>query len=179
MNLDYSIFQQINGLAGHYKWLDSLAVFLAGYFQYFLSGLLIIFLALGKDLREKIRNRWMVGLAVLAVIISRLGFTEIIRFLWFRARPFVDHSANLLIFKEASASFPSGHAAFFFAMSAAVYLYNKKLGWIFFTGSFFISLARIFVGVHYPSDILAGAVVGIFSGWLIVKIARRFFKQAE
>jgi len=58
-----------------------------------------------------------------------------------------------------------------------LFLYNKKFGYIFFIAAFLISLARVFGGIHYPLDILAGAIVGIFSGWLVERIYQRVYKK--
>ncbi|TSC53303.1 MAG: PAP2 family protein, partial [Parcubacteria group bacterium LiPW_39] len=164
--MDYYLFQQINNLAGHFKLLDSIGIFFAAYFQYLLAGALLVFLFLGKTREEKIKNYWLVGSAFLAAIISRFVLTEIIKRLAARPRPFETHAVTQLLSHNPGQSFPSGHAAFFFAMSAVVYSYNKKLGWLFFAGSALISVARVFAGAHYPSDILGGALVGIFGGWL-------------
>jgi len=177
--MDYYLFQQIHNLAGRWNYLDSIGIFFAAYFQYFLVGALLIFLFWGKNREEKIKNYWLVGLAVMAVVLSRLVLTEIIRWLWFRPRPFVEFNFTPLINHDLSASFSSGHAAFFFALAAVVFLFNKKAGWWFLAGGFLIGLARIFAGIHYPADILAGALVGIFSGWLVVKIYWRITKKKE
>jgi len=174
MKIDYDIFQLINNLAGHWAWLDALAIFCASYLQYVLGLALAIFLLLGKTRPERIKNYWMVGLAFLAAGISRLVFCEIIKLLVNRPRPFEVHQVVQLISYEVGQSFPSGHAAFFFALAMAVYFFNKRASWWFFVGAALIGLSRIYVGIHYPSDILAGALVGLFSGWLVVKIARRF-----
>ncbi|MBU1102516.1 phosphatase PAP2 family protein [Patescibacteria group bacterium] len=179
MDFDYWLFQQINNLAGQWKVLDNLGIFFASYFQYAVGLALVIFLLLGKSHEEKIKNYWMVGLAFLAAAVARLGFTEILYQIFHRLRPFVLNNVHQLIDHGAANSFPSGHAAFFFALAMAVYLFNKKLGAWFFAGAFLISLARIYAGVHYPTDILGGALVGIFSGWLVVKIARRFIPTPE
>jgi undecaprenyl-diphosphatase len=80
----------------------------------------------------------------------------------------------------AEASLPSGHASFYFAMSTIVYLYNKKVGVLFYIATILITLARIFSGVHWPSDILAGALFGIVTALLVnilfKKYANRFIK---
>ncbi len=179
MDFDYYLFQQINNLAGHSAFWNALGIFLASSFQYLLCGFLLIFLLLGKSREEKIKNYWMVGLAFLAAAVARLGFTEVLYQIFHRLRPFAVNNVHQLIAHNAANSFPSGHASFFFAMATAIYLFNKKLGYLFFAGAFLISLARIYAGVHYPSDVLAGAVIGIFSGWLVVKIARRFMDRKE
>ena len=99
--------------------------------------------------------------------------TELIRFIWHRPRPFVAHQVNQLIEHSASGSFPSGHIAFLFALAMTVYFFNIKIGWIFLCLSFLVGLARVFVGIHYPLDILGGIIVGItsviFIRFLIIK----------
>lgn len=160
--MDYFLFQKINSLAGQWNWLDFLAIFFAKYFEYFLVGL--VFLLFFK-------KRKIIFQVFLAAILSRLVITDIIRWIFPRVRPFVENQANLLISQNPQeSSFPSGHAAFYFAIAAVVYFYNKKAGLLFFIAAFLIGLARVFVGVHWPFDILAGALVGIFSGWLIARL---------
>lgn len=177
MNFDFYLFQQINNLAGHWPMLDSLGVFFAVYFQYVLSVFLLVFLFLGKDSAEKNKNRLMVGLVFLSAGVARLGFTEILYQIFHRLRPFVAHQIHQLVAHDAANSFPSGHAAFFFAMAMVVYLFNKKLGYLFFAGAFLISVARIYVGVHYPLDILGGVAVGILTGWGTIKIFNKIFQK--
>ncbi|NKI30319.1 phosphatase PAP2 family protein [Croceivirga thetidis] len=65
-------------------------------------------------------------------------------------------------------SFFSGHASSSFAVATLTYLFLKgvyKWVWILFLWAIIFSLSRIFVGVHYPIDIIAGVLVGIASGW--------------
>ncbi|MBI4837321.1 MAG: phosphatase PAP2 family protein [Candidatus Portnoybacteria bacterium] len=52
-------------------------------------------------------------------------------------------------------------------MSTAIYFYNKKWGTAFFIASILMNVSRIVAGVHYPSDIIGGAIVGIAVGWLV------------
>lgn len=166
--MDFVIFSKINNLSGKNICLDSLGIFFAEYLGYFLIGILILFLL--KDYKKYWR---MVVKALGAAISARFIITEIIRFLWYRPRPFVLDQVNLLISHETSASFPSGHAAFYFGLSTIVYFYNKKLGILFLVSSLLISVSRVFVGVHWPSDIMAGAIIGVFSGWLIMRLLKK------
>ncbi len=166
MLIDIYIFQQINGLAGNYFWLDDLGIFFAKHLGYFFAfALLALFI--------KNYKRDMVIQAFLAGILARIGITEIIRAIAPKSRPFVENNVNLILNHYSTSSFPSGHAAFFFALSAVVYFHNKKAGVIAFFASFLISVSRVFCGIHWPSDIFAGAMVGIFSGWLIFKLRRK------
>ena len=162
--MDYFIFQQINSLAGKFVCLDSLVIFFAEYLQYLLAGLVILLFW----------KKWRaIFLVFTSAILARFGLVELIRFFWLRPRPFVENEVNLLL-EHNEASFPSGPAALFFAISVVVYHYNKKAGIGFFIASFLIAISRVFCGIHWPSDILAGAIIGIFSGWLVLKLFRRF-----
>jgi undecaprenyl-diphosphatase len=158
--MDYFMFQKINGLAGSWPFLDALGIFFARYFEYILD--VSVFLLFIKKWR-------IIAQAFLAAGIARLAIVNIIRWIVHRPRPFVDNPVNLLLPETLATSFPSGHAVFYFALSFIVYKYNQKAGIAFFAASFLISISRVFVGVHWPSDILAGALIGIFCAWLVVK----------
>ena len=196
MNIDLFIFQSINQLAFKCFWLDFLAIFFAEYFQYVLIFFLLIFLL------KNFKKYWsMVFLAFFSAVFSRFVIVEIIRYFLPRARPFVENSVNLLINHLKAPSFPSGHAAFYFALATIVFLYLKKVypvrkelsngvyprpkfwwgaGLLFFFASFLISISRVFCGIHWPSDILIGAVVGVLSAFLIFYSFRKFslFKKS-
>lgn len=162
--MDIYIFNYLNGFAGQNFYLDKIIIFCADY----LGGVLLIGLVLliltGWDKKKEIK---MFLTAVFSVIFSRLIFTEIIRFIYARPRPFITLHANNLLEHRASASFPSGHAAFYFAIAAAVSYYHKKAGFLFVLGAITIGVSRVIAGVHYPSDILAGAILGYFSVYII------------
>lgn len=167
--MDFYLFQQINQFAGRWNCLDSLGIFFAKYFEYVLILCLILFLVLN------FKKRWKtVIVAFVSAVLARFVIVEFIRWLWQRPRPFIANNVNLLLDYPNKASFPSGHAAFYFALSTIVYFYNKKIGILFYLGSFLICLARVFVGIHWPTDILAGAIIGILFGWLIYKISKKF-----
>jgi len=160
--MDLYLFQQINQFAGRWYWLDTLGIFFAEYFEYLLIFCLFLFLLKG------LKKYWpMIAQSLGAAVLARLGIVELIHLLWARPRPFVEYDVNLLIDKIDQPAFPSGHASFFFAIASIVYFYNKKAGILFFISAFLISLSRVFVGIHWPTDIIAGAAVGIFSGWLV------------
>ena len=142
-------------------------IFSAKYLGYvLLSVFLILFF--------KNRNRNFLLIPLISALVSRFVFTEIIRFFYFRPRPFMEQAFSSLIDHAPTASFPSGHAAFYFALSAGVYFYNKKAGLWFFIASFIIGFSRVLAGLHYSSDILGGLVLGLFSFWLVSFLSKKF-----
>ncbi|MEK7193801.1 MAG: phosphatase PAP2 family protein [Patescibacteria group bacterium] len=120
-----------------------------------------------KNWRQRI---YFASLAALSVILSRGVITEAIRFLYPKLRPFAVLSIEPLINHSSSGSFPSGHSAAFFALAFVLLFFNKKWGWRFLGMALIMGLARIFVGVHWPSDILGGAVIGLISVIIIRKL---------
>lgn len=171
--MDLLIFQWVNQFAGKFSWLDDLAIFFGNnYFAYIL--ILVLFILVIKNYQKY----WITVIqALMAGILARFGIVEIIRLLWERPRPFIENNINLLFTHGPEGSFPSGHTAFYIAIASVLYSSNRKLGIVFFIGGFLIGIARVFSGIHWPSDILAGALVGIFSGWILIKLSEKLTKQ--
>ncbi len=155
-------FRLINDLAGHNVWLDRFMIFAADKMGYFLIASIIV-LFWKKDYFKKI-----IFVSLGSALIGRLVFVGLIRYLFYSPRPFlILENVNRLVNEVMESSFPSGHTTFYFALAMGVYLYNKKSGLIYLILAGFLGLARIFVGVHWPLDILVGAVLGIFTAYII------------
>lgn len=88
-----------------------------------------------------------------------------------RTRPYeVNSAVSLLISKPIDYSFPSGHTAISFTIVSVLYFFRMKKYWIItFVLACLIAFSRMYLYVHYPTDVLAGAIVGTFSGWITVK----------
>lgn len=164
MQLDTRLFFLLNDLAGKSRFFDMLVIFLAEYLQYFL---VVVFLALlffsSYSKREKLYLFWTTAVSS---AVSRFGVTELIRFFYHRPRPFSVLPVRQLLF-ENEWSFPSGHATFFFAFAGAIYLYNKKWGIGFFIAALLMAASRIIAGIHYPSDIIGGIMIGAAVAYVV------------
>ncbi len=172
--LDLKLFYWLNSFSGINGWLDNIIIF-AGKYTY-LSLIVIValflFLVFGKDRR---RNILMVIEALAAGIASRFVVTEIIRYFYDKPRPFeVLSDIHQLLVRAPGGSFPSGHAAFFFALATTVFLYRSKWSILFLIAAFTIGVARVTGSIHWPSDILAGAVVGILTSVVVNLISKKF-----
>ncbi len=172
MNLDFYILKQINNLAGRYFCLDTTAIFFAQYFEYILIFLLILFLV--KNFKKYYR---IVLEAFFGAILAKEIFVDIIRQVISRPRPFIENQIYLLIDHPITPAFPSAHAAFYFAIATTIYFYHKKVGLVFLISASLISIARVFSGVHWPSDILVGGLIGVFSAFIVRRIAKEIYKE--
>lgn len=164
MNLDLYIFNWINGQAKKYKWLDTAGVFFARYLPF----LMIIFLAVFALAVQDIK---IIFYPLLCGLFSRFIINELIYFFYKRKRPASLDNANVLVPIPRHPSFPSGHASFFFGVSFSLLFFNPILAYIFIVIFTLNAIARIFCGVHWPSDILAGILAGgvsaIFVNYLL------------
>jgi undecaprenyl-diphosphatase len=111
---------------------------------------------------------------VLALVLAWLSADYLLKPVFGRARPF---SSDLVIVviggKPGDPSFPSGHAASSFA-AARVLTTTAPEGWIaWWALALAISYSRIYLGVHYPFDVLGGAIVGLLSAAIILARRRR------
>ncbi len=95
-----------------------------------------------------------------------------------RDRPFVFYEVtDLLIKKPGSFSFPSGHAASSFASLTVLYTMCRRMRIPAAIYALMISFSRVYLFVHYPSDVLAGALLGIASGYLVMALMNRLAPQ--
>ncbi|MEX1277299.1 MAG: phosphatase PAP2 family protein [Bacteroidota bacterium] len=75
---------------------------------------------------------------------------------------------HLLVSCGSGYSFPSSHAVNNFAAALVLAYFERKWTWAFFTFAGTVSFSRVYVGVHYPSDVLAGALIGLLVGLFIL-----------
>ena len=108
-----------------------------------------------------------------AFVIARYSYKTIKLFVQ-RPRPFhALENVRLLLGEKDGFSFPSGHATTSFCLATAIAMRYPKLRYPIFIVAIIIALSRPYVGVHYPSDILVGAILGIFIGYIVTKTASR------
>ncbi len=119
-------------------------------------------------------------LTVLALLVFVLALTYLTKIAVGRLRPNnVAELSNLIriLHKPSDYSFFSGHAATSFSLTVLIYLFlRKKMAWafVFFIWPVLFALSRIYVGVHYPLDIIIGALIGTFFGVIFYKLHNRF-----
>lgn len=159
LGIDLAIFHALYALEGHGAAFDWVIIFVAQYLP-MLMGLFVIWLVCTSFRAGKREDALAYIRSIVIGVIGRYGVAELIRFFLHRPRPFLALQLPHLL-TENSYSFPSGHTIFLIGMAIGVFFVNKRYGYWLFALSVIVGLARVVAGVHYPSDILGGAVLGV------------------
>ncbi len=120
---------------------------------------------------EKKKAVIILGLAVVTVAVTDPVSSQILKPLFGRHRPchpeFFIQGGNFLAGMKTSLSFPSSHAMNMFAQAALLSCFYPSKTPIFYGFALLIGISRIYVGVHYPSDIVGGAFFGIIIAYSV------------
>jgi undecaprenyl-diphosphatase len=165
--MDLTLFKALNGFAAHHDALEDVLRFFAQDAQYFFVGLLaVLFLATGKW--RSVNARHGVVAAGFSALLA-LGIAHLITEFWDRARPYEAHptAAHLFISPASDPSFPSDHATAAFAIAVAIWLRSRKAGWLALAMATIVAVSRVAVGVHYPGDVIGGALIGTASALIL------------
>jgi len=168
ISADETLFSWINGIAGKVPILDWLMrLFGDDYFVVTIMSFLLLFLWFGyRSAPQRRTNQKAVLCAVVAVGLTGLLVHFLTTYGPDRLRPYDAYPdlVNLLAYARTDPSFPSESAAVVFAFATGVWLMRRgKLAAIMFVMAVLLGFARVYVGVHYPLDVLAGVVIGILS----------------
>jgi undecaprenyl-diphosphatase len=163
ISLDVALYRALNSFCGWDPTLDRVAYYLSS-----LTG--VLFLGLFGLLWFRPQtgatdHRGTLVLIVPAVALSLVLNRIIAMLLPFRVRPMFDIGANAPSGNwpfdlEQWSSFPSDNATYLFAIAASLWMISRLWGSVFAVFSLLVSLSRVYFGIHYPSDIVAGALLG-------------------
>jgi undecaprenyl-diphosphatase len=157
--VDYTLFKDVNGLSGTQPF-DAFFKFAANDLVYVVLAIVALTFLLPWRRRRIERRRG----AVAATVSAAVGLLLVIPISSAvdRARPFVAHPgvAHRLIAHARDAGFPSDHATGAFAIAVAMLLFEPLIGALLMALAVVVIFARVYVGVHYPGDVLAGAALG-------------------
>lgn len=176
--IDSDLFLFLNGL--HTEWMDKVMVHLTDMWIWMPLYLLLIYWAV----KQYGKRCWWVILAVgVVVLCSDQLSAHVCKPLFHRLRPCYNADFQYLIHLPKGVAggrygFVSSHAANTFAIAAfltpALRSFRPWVGIALYLWAFISSYSRIYIGYHYPGDIVCGAILGVLVGMLIWKLFQRF-----
>ena len=179
--IDRQLFLWLNGL--HAGWLDTVMVSITQMWPWIPIYILLLYLVFKQYGK---RSWWiLLGVAVLLLCSDQLS-AHVCKPLFHRLRPCFNPELEGLVhlpkgLPGGSYGFVSSHAANTFAvatfLTAALRKNYRNIGWWLYAWALISSYSRIYIGVHYPGDIIAGAVLGILVGLIIWKILQLILKH--
>jgi undecaprenyl-diphosphatase len=182
MHLDLAVFHAVNGLCGNWL-LDRIAAYEEN--NFFFKG--AVFLTLywwfwfAPEQDRRLRNRQIIIAAIIGAVVALALNRALAAALPFRVRPMyaagIGYHAPSLAFAvnlEKWNSFPSDSATYWFALSCGLFRLNRPLGVAaMLYSALWMCLVRLYLGIHYPSDLLAGAVLGVVVVWAVAWLMAR------
>ncbi|WP_053376407.1 undecaprenyl-diphosphatase [Paenibacillus sp. FJAT-27812] len=162
------IFYFFNHFAGRFDWFDdSVELFAQGIVWFMLAVMAYLWLT-GKE-----RNQKLVFYSLLTASVALMLGIFMISPLVNHSRPFVDHQIMQLIPHVPDASFPSDHATLAFSLAFSILFVKRKLGIVMLALAILTGISRVYVGVHYPGDILGAAALSFIISYGVYKRSSR------
>ena len=169
--MNYWLFSLINDMANQSIVLDALMIVISKVVPY-----MYIFILAGLYMQGfRTRNFKLRGESFatgVLFVICLLG-SFILGSMFYENRPFVDHTVVLIVNHAADASFPSDHAVGTMALACGILYYRWNLGTWMVYGSILVGISRVFVGNHYPGDIL-GAFILV---WILTALYNKLLRR--
>ncbi len=142
-------------------------------------SLVAVWLWFAGDTEEaRTRNRRAVIFIALGILFSQALIKDLSRF-YFRPRPFATETVHLLFYRPSVSSFPSIPIAVAFTFAAGAGYADKRIANFLVVLGVLYALARVYAGVHYPSDVIGGALLGAGMVYIVVRLRFIFEPLAD
>ncbi|PGB04442.1 undecaprenyl-diphosphatase [Bacillus toyonensis] len=171
--MNYTVFQWFNNFAESSKLLDTLMIAITNSAAYVaILFMLILWFNNGKK-ENAIRKQYTVLYTTLSVMIALL-VNVFIHAVYYHPRPFISHDVHQLVPHAADSSFVSDHSVLVFSIAFVFMLRGEKLKYIALIWAVLVGISRLYVGVHFPLDVIGAAVITIITSSLLLQNKRIF-----
>ena len=170
--MDYRVYHAINDFVYHHSWLGRDLNDIEAWSVPVLAVATVALWLLarpGGQRKWKLASACALASAGLALLVNQF----ISKVIWDRPRPFEAHpSAHVWGSRSHDPSFPSDHSSAAFGIAFAVFLFDRLVGSVFLAAAVVIGVGRVFIGEHYPLDVVAGCLIGLGVALLVTRFAR-------
>ncbi len=176
LQFDQDLFIYLNSL--HTPWLDQVMFYMSNTYFWLPLHAILLYMILKNYRKDSVI---IIICVALSVIVANGITSEFMKGYFMRLRPSHEHSLAHLIhivndYRGGLYGFASSHSATTFAMATFLWLLFYKryphIGWLFVWATL-VAYTRVYLGVHYPFDILVGALIGILCGWAVYLLYQR------
>ncbi|SNS91343.1 Undecaprenyl-diphosphatase [Bacillus sp. OK838] len=169
--MNYEIFQWFNGWSGHFSYLDRGMIFITNSVPYVVIALML-FLWFIANKEKRAEKQYTAIYAVLSCLLGLL-INAILHLVYYHPRPFVAHHVHQLIPHPADSSFVSDHSVLVFSIACTMVLRNDSWKYPTLVWAIIVGISRIFVGVHYPADVIGGALISYGVSIFVIQSSKK------
>jgi undecaprenyl-diphosphatase len=163
--MNYHLFQIINNWAGKYDWIDDIMEIFAQDIVWIMLAVMVYLWFSGKEANQKLVFYSFLSASVALLIASMLISPAVNH-----ARPFAQHQVLQLIPHAPDPSFPSDHATLAFSLAFSILFVKRRLGVVMLCLAILTGIARVYVGVHYPGDIVGAIALSFLISIFVFKL---------
>jgi undecaprenyl-diphosphatase len=163
--VDWSVTRHLNVLLVHHDGLEDAVSSYEHVGEWVFAAAIVLLLLVGRQAGRR------AAVSAGAAALLALGVGQLLSRLVDRPRPFTAHPHLVRLFTPHAADpgFPSDHATGAFAIAFAVWFHDRRWGTVLIALAVVLSVGRVAIGVHYPSDVIAGAALGAAAALVVAR----------